>query len=403
MNRPSVNTSLVKGSIGAALLVVLGGAAVVHLQASVHWSSLQTQAVALEAEWRARTHTREPLFGERREGDAFDGYEAALAQAAKLSADDKALIATLPHEDDRKLAGIGDLRAAWRPAIDTMRAASHCTQACPTQLKAEGNEVHIVNMLSARWLVNMSVVEARCLRLQGKHREAVELTLDAAAFGADLVRTGPLVQQMVGAAMVAIAVHEAWTDEALRRLDPESLALLASGLARLDAQMHPTLDLIGEQYCTAAQVLKAPVGSSETTLGAPSLRYGFSTQWMMADAFLRMSGCYARLSKGDPQQPWPQRTAVIERELGELAASGNPICKIAAPNLASAERSLRTAVAMVRMLRMAIEVLQGKEPTELQDPLGPGVIAVDRQGPSVRLFSHAHYRGQLLVRNVTGG
>jgi hypothetical protein len=66
MNRSSVNKSLVKGSIGAALLVVLGGAAVVHLQASVHWSSLQTQAVALEAEWRARNHTREPLCGVRR-------------------------------------------------------------------------------------------------------------------------------------------------------------------------------------------------------------------------------------------------------------------------------------------------------------------------------------------------
>ena len=276
-------------------------------------------------------------------------------------------------------------------------------KATPTQLLAKGAEGHIVNMLSARWLVNMTVVEARCLRLQGKQREAVELTLDAAAFGADLARTGPLVQQMVGAAMVAIAVHEAWPDDALRRLDGESLSLLAAGLERLDAQMRPTLDLIGEQYCTVAQVLKAAEGAMTTGLGTPSLRYGFSAQWMMADACLRMTGCYSRLSKGDPSQPWPQRQTTLEREVGDLAASGNPICKIAAPNLASAERSLRTSVAMVRMLRMAIEILQGKQPTELQDPLGPTGIAVDHEGAAVRLFSHAQYRRQLLVRNVKEG
>ena len=77
----SLRKSLIKSSISAALLVVGGGAAVVHLQASVHWSSMRSQAVALEAEWRARNHDREPLWGERRDGEAFSGYEAALEQA----------------------------------------------------------------------------------------------------------------------------------------------------------------------------------------------------------------------------------------------------------------------------------------------------------------------------------
>src|SRR5204863_9382969 len=138
--------------------------------------------------------------------------------------------------------------------------------------------------LDARWLVNMTVFEARALRLAGQPRAAVERALDAATFGADLVRSGMLIQQMIGAALVAIAADEAWPDAALQQLDRDSLDLLATGLERLDGLLPTTIDFQGELRFLAQTLAKSPA-TAVPGLDARSWRYGFSTQWMLADAF----------------------------------------------------------------------------------------------------------------------
>ena len=46
--------------------------------------------------------------------------------------------------------------------------------------------------------------EARARRLAGQPQQAVEYTLDAATFGADLVRSSLLIHAMIGGAMVAM-------------------------------------------------------------------------------------------------------------------------------------------------------------------------------------------------------
>ena len=121
------------------------------------------------------------------------------------------------------------------------------------------------------------LLEARARRAEGRYVDAVHLTLDVMAMGAACVQDGVLINQMVGAALVSIAV-DAWPDEALRAAGAEALQTLRDGLARIDARLPATLDLDAELREMADALLSVP--DQQDWCGVGSWRYGFSTRWM---------------------------------------------------------------------------------------------------------------------------
>ena len=376
-------------------------AGVVHFRAAASWNAMEQHAAALDSAWQHRDHRREPLWGTGTNGSAIAGYEQALELTKELCTNDKELVATLPHRDDGKVAGTEALRARWQPALVALRGAAHCTDAKPPELPLDEPSQGIVHLLHARWLVNMAVLEARALRLAGQPRQAVEHTLDAAQFGADLVHSGVLIHAMIGAAMVSIATNEAWPDEALQRLDAPALELLAKGLERLDALLPERTDLTGELRFISSCWLQGHHGGRASDWGVDlqSWRYGFSSRWMIADAFLQTAATSERLT-GEPQLSWPQREAWMELEFRVMNDGGNPVANVMAPNLAAGERTLRGTVAQVRLLRMAVERHRGTGPVLLQDPLGDGPFAVVHEDAGVVLRSDGELGGKAIERRV---
>lgn len=389
---------LVIGCIASTSIVILGGAAVVQQRTAATWSAMQATVASLDAEWRARDHHRQPLVGDGHDGSAFAGYEAALALAAKTYTLDADLLGMLPHHDDGKVTGTEALRTRWRPAIEALRQAARCLDARPTEQPVDPAGGGFVRLLHARWLVNFAVLEARALRLAGQPLEAVDWTLDAATFGADLVRSNLLIHAMIGGAMVAIATREAWPDAALQQLDAPALQRLAEGLDRLDAGLPERLELDGELRYAARWLAHA--GEAGTQYGTSTAwRFGFSPRWMLADGFLHYAAAVEKL-RGEPQLAWPQREAWMELELAALDEIDNPVTQGWAANLASAERSHRSVVAHVRQLRMAVERHRGRQTAPLRDPLGDGPFAVVPDGDGVVLRSAGELGGKPIERRV---
>lgn len=383
------------GSILSLVIVVAGSAAVVRQRTDLAWSAMQKQIHTIDAAWQLRDHRRLPLYGEGAEGRAFDGYEHAIELARAISlGDNKELNATLPHKDDRKVEGTEELRERWRPAIDALRTASQCNDARPPQTSADAPETGIPPAHVVRWLVNMTVLEARALRIEGKPREAVKRTLDAATFGADLMQSGLLINTMWGAAMVAIAVDEAWPENALSQLDAPSLDLLAEGLDRLDRRLPTFTDLDGELRFIGHWLQHMPVEENKD-LSPASWRFGFSTRWMAADAYLRFAAAGERIVDG-PNLSWPQRKAWLELEIQQMTASGNPLTAMMVPNLMSSESTLREVQTRVRLVRMAVAAHRGIQSHPLQDPLGAGPFAVAKDGDRV-VFRSAGRRGEKAI------
>jgi hypothetical protein len=389
---------LVVGCIVSTAIVILGGAAVVQQRTAATWSAMQRTVASLDAEWRARDYQRQPLVGQGHEGAAFAGYEAALALAAKAYTLDADLLGMLPHHDDGKVAGTEALRARWRPAIEALRQAARCLDARPTELPVDPAGSGYVRLLHARWLVNFAVLEARALRLAGQPQQAVDWTLDAAMFGADLARSNLLIQAMIGGAMVAIATHEAWPESALQQLDAPSLQRLAEGLERLDAGLPERLEFDGELRFAARWLALA--GETERQYGtATAWRFGFSPRWMLADGFLHYAATVEKL-RGEPQLAWPQREAWMELELEALEQIDNPVTQGWAANLASAERSHRGVVARVRQLRMAVDRHRGSNSAPLRDPLGDGPFTIVPDGDGIVVRSAGELGGKPIERRV---
>jgi hypothetical protein len=390
--------------IAVVLLVALvaGSAAVVQLQtdvASRHWHRI---AQRLQAECDAQPVQRGVLWGEPRDGDAWQHYDAATALAQKLLATDEKAMLQMLRDTDEVIATSRDvMRARWRPVVDALRAGAQATRAMPPPLfDAEGKPGPFANLLTQRWVANAAVFEARALRHAGRGSEAVRHTLDACTFAFDQLQRGLLIDQMIGAAILTIASSEAWPDAAIAGLDRDALDLFAGGLERLDHLLPQSLALHRE-LVHVSHYLQQPVAGAELPdfTAWHAWRHGFSHRWMLADAFTRVAASAARMAEANVR-PWPERQGLFALELQDLLATGNPALQLMVPNYTAAELNLRQVVAGVRMLRMAVDRHRGLDVPPLRDPLGDGPIVVERDDTGVQLRCAGASARPTLARRV---
>jgi hypothetical protein len=369
--------------IVACLALVLGPGGFARLRGERSWAGMQRTVASLREQWDARPHRREPLWGEATGDRASAHYERADAAARQLQKDDKALLRLLPHRGDLTATRAGALRTGWQPVLTHLRAGAHATDVRPAPGPDAEPKQQARNLLDARWVANAAIFEARVLRNEGRANEAVQWSLDAATYGADLMRGSLVINQMIGVAIVHIATIEAWSEGELDHLDAPALDLLARGLERLDASLPETLDLTTE-LLMCARGLQDATGD---TIWMPSAwRYGFSTRWMIGDGFLQYAAAAEDWLRAR-NSTWPQRKAMFTAAGDELARSYNPLAAHVMPNLAAVERNVREALAQLRMLRVAIDLHRGLDVPPLRDPLGPGQLRVKREAGCVRITS----------------
>jgi len=375
-------------AIGLGVAILAVGVAV-PFRADRAWRAMTAEVDALRTEVRAFPVERDVLWGPTNPGNARPHWARAAAAANRLQQEHHhRLVAMLTASGADLRNHHRDVRDAWQPVLTALRdgaAATHDAAPLPGE---DGKAPSMTNLLDCRWAANAAVFESRALRHEGRHVEAVQSTLDAAAMAGDLLRRGILIDQMIGCATLAIATTEAWPETALDELDDDALELLASGLARLDAALPLSLDDRVERLFMAWHLQNS--AGDETWL--PSLgsswRFGFSTRWMLADAFLR-HGALARRLAERANAPWPERVALWDRESAAALASGNPVIAVCLPNLSSAEGNWREQLGALRLLRTSVELHRGNPAPSLLDPISGQPIRVTRNDDATTISCEA--------------
>lgn len=382
----------------AAATLLLAGAAAVHMRLVAACDAMEQRVEALEASWTARSFARPTAWGDASDGEAFEHYEAATRLATELlQRDEQAMVAALRCSDEQLATTGAELLARWRPVVDALRAGAQCGRATPPPWPLDGSPRGTSNLLASRWAANAAVFAARAARHERRFADAVRHTLDAAMFGADIARRGAIVQQMIGGAILAIGSSEAWTDDALARLDRPALDRLAAGLERIDRSLPPWLDLDAELLLLARSLRQQP--AAEQGAASSSWRYAFSARWEVADAFART----ARLADDLARQRdlgWQARKVALARAVDAIAGGPNPTAHHCAGNLVAAEGTWREVLARLRLLRLAVDHRRDAATELLGDPLADGPLTVAVTAEGLRIASLGAESRPGLVRFV---
>lgn len=385
-------------AIAGAVLFVGLGAGLVELRSDASWQEMRASAAAISARLAAEVHEREPIWGTPTPERASEHYERAMELEAALpeSAAD-AIQAAIRGGDDAVHATAAD-RERWQPILEALRRGTHATDTSAlVTLDIEAHD-YAPSLRSCRRIAWAAILESRRLRNDGRHRAAVQWTLDVATFGNDLGRRGTLIQQLVGCALTAIGTGEAWSPEALAALDDDALDELAAGLARLDERM-PLTATLDHDLVLLAHCLEQPFDDSlDAGSSLTAWRYGFSTRWMLADAFHQTRALWDRMARIDAR--WPVREARLERAFAAVQNSHNPVIQVFCPTMVGAELQLRMSLTGVRMLRVAVDLQRGRPPLPLEDPLGDARLTIEEtaQGHLVRSAGERH--GKPIERRV---
>lgn len=388
-----------KIAVAAAVLVPLVSGGVVSGSrpgGDEGWERMTEWVRRAESAWEQRSFERAPIWGTATDGEAFEAYAEAIAATTALGREDEVLLRRLRlHPDQVEAAEAESFALRWQRPLASMSTGAHRRSARPPVDWRRGASGSPSRLLVYRDLVNAATIEVRRRLARGERRAAVELSLDAATFGTDLVRSPMLIDQMVACALIAIAAGEAWSDEDLRRLDPESLRMLAEGLARIDQRFPLTVDWRGESLLLAGALMRAGEGEGEgeelSGYAAASARTpedGGSERWAVAGAVLQQVALWERLRQS-AAAPWQVREQELERLTSDAAVQQNPVMKTSLPIFRSAELSLRVTAAAVRLLRLAVALHAGQEPVALLDPLGDGPLRVVQRADGSTLLRSA--------------
>ena len=361
--------------VGAAILVPVISAGVVLGLPSMFdecWKRMERWSGYAEHAWAQRSFEREPLAGESADGSAFVDYQDALAQAKTLGRDDESLLRRLRFDQDAVvLRDCEDFALRWAAPLQTLSRGAHRVDARPPVDWQKGFSHPSVTLLVARDLVNAATIEVRRRLSQGDLLGAVRLSLDVATFEVDLLASPILIDKMVGCSLLTLTAEEAWTGRALAQLDQPGLELLAAGLERLDARCPRVFDWRGESLLLA-NTLKHLEDSSVLSgreISLKSMDYGWSERWAAADAVLQQVKLWEGL-RTSGASCWRVRKEELQELLDSSQVQDNPVLRVCFSNFIGAERSLRSALTVVRLLRLAVACRLGQELPELQDPLG---------------------------------
>ena len=347
--------------IAAAALVILAGGAALRIRSV----AAQRQA-AMEERLRAMSEEHfapdlAPRPG-KYEGNAWDDYLPALAEAAKVRPPDK-LTGILANTDNADHAFGEAALAAHGSAIDLLLEGARRTT-CVAQ-----GPVFRKDLWSYETLGKLAVLKARKLTREGKTAEAVEILFALAQFGRDLGESGVGLTFASGQSTVERAFEELRDHLRSASLTPDALAGLESRLAflensflRPEAMRLQRMQYLGEHFTGIAQ---HPGWEGRLQCW----RYGFSRRLLAATAFDDWDRWLKRSEQAD-HLPWPQAQALIASIRSQIDATHVPKEYTWSGQFLEDGSRHRSVLAHLRLLRTAARYVRTGEILELDDPFG---------------------------------
>ncbi|HEX5110984.1 MAG TPA: hypothetical protein VFV95_21175 [Vicinamibacterales bacterium] len=322
----------------------------------VAYRSLQKQLTENVAEAQARSARRPVVRGEAAPGDAWPEYELGLASVGSVGFDEVRRWLDGAAED--RARAVATL-AANEKALAFLRAGARKAQGAYQIQWDRGWFADMPSLVAVTNLTTLAVGQARMLVEAGKSREAAELLLDAAQFGADLGRNVSVQTEMMALSSLGQVF------DALRSLPPDPE--VGRALAVLDATFPNHAEaLLNEMTLMGVTYMNFSV---EPPAAASAWRFGFSSQLMMIDAWTTVQHTVRRMA-ATTTAPWAEAQRVAAEIGAEAKRSHSEIFKSMIQGLGETERVSRERRAQLRILRM----LHGGS-DRLDDPFGSKLLS----------------------------
>ncbi len=340
------------------------------------WQQMLDTGLALEETIEDAETLRPVLHGEPLAGLAFDEYHRAAEllsetahadflayQSARAESEDSARELRDALLDDHK--GMFD-------ALD--RGARSVDGRYPVAWK-HGFEFTHPGLRTHSTLAKLNTLGAERHLDLGQPALAVDALLNGMQLSRDLIQSRFLINEMVGAALLASVSKDALIDDGLiERLPASELTRLAEGMRVLDeAIAAPTRSWDGEIASLTNTVSRAFQSDASMHFSVSSLietmPFLFSARAMLAD-YTAQAMRDRDIMYALDDATWPEREAALTAIAAKSGESANAHYGRFAEQWLAAEISRRRCTTLFRLTRMAIEYRATGRAHLLPDPFG---------------------------------
>jgi hypothetical protein len=335
---------------------------------------MQQIAKARADEMKALDPGRPVLWGEATPGNAWDDYAKAVAELRKFPDARKLLPIAQKAADADPAVGKAALAAHGDEVLGHLRRGAARTSSRYPYEWEKGITMPLPSMSEMQAVASLAVLKARSEIEERKSKEATGILLDVLQFGRDLGADGVLISEMVGIAIMNLALTEMRSTLAAGRFDWPSHEDLSKSLGVLDANF-PKHDraLLNDGLLLA--------GAGDPTIAGP---WG-PHRMLFADAIERTSEWMTRAGKAETL-PWAEARKEFQTIEEEARRTWNPISQISAPNVSMTSLKIRERRSQLRMARIAAHFLRTGEVLEQEDPFG-GKLQTKRTGDALRIWT----------------
>ena len=386
--RTGISNRAIAAIIAGFLLLIAAGLALsVRSSADRAWAAMQRRTRELIAEAQARPSARPVLRGTPEPGNAWTDYDAAAKLMESLRPESMSVYDYLTRKPKAERAAIEKLVAANGNIVELMRRGTRRSDGAFPYAWDRGISIDGPPLIRLQELGMLAAAHARLLREAGRVREAAEALLDVAQCGGDLRRNAVLISDLIGLAVISIAIDELRELQAASALATEDLAAIDRELEILDRSWADFAITLRNESMTAQTTLLA--SDSEWPGRVPKFfstwRYGFSRKLMRANAGAEIAE-YMELFIRQESMAWPDRVKAGKASEMEFTGFANPLAKSYSPGGLSLSSSVRQRRAQLRMLRVAIRFRLDGTVIQLDDPYGDQLRTV-RSGAGLKVWS----------------
>lgn len=381
----------------------MGYASWVHKSGDEVRERLELALLTMKRDERAPVYRTAPLWGETIDEVAFEQY--ALAGAALAA---KALPKSLGWNAASGEIFLGgktasperakELREAWAPAIEDVRAGAHCRLTQPGTIRILPGKTTGPGKAPAILVPNLDQVEVvllcelQLLAREARTRDFVGLWMDAVTFAVDGL------SQSGGTARVRLYLN-VLTDDLLATLSELDLQRLDGFLANAD----PLVGALADPNSLLMNTVQIAVEGSRKVSREPmqlrlsAWQHGFDPYRADLEGFdelLRLRAMLEPIAKdgGQREAQWSAyRSARRERQTFTTSLVDD--------RAENGERWQREALTQLRLLRLAVAFHRGVEVPQLADPFASAPLQVQIEDDSAVLRSARTFdRSQRIAR-----